>query len=99
MNETRKPTDTRTRVIEPGAETLADRIDAMRALAMSADAARADTETLDLKDPQIDRAMDRLEAASEALVLEVLSAERAGYLAELSDVLAGVHMARRAGHL
>lgn len=88
--------------IEPGTETMAQWLDAMRALALTAAAQEAEFEACvdgrltvrssdygedhDREDTYV--ALDRADDARQALALEVEDAERAGVLAELSAALA-----------
>lgn len=89
------------RYIEPGTETLADRLNAVRALALSAMAADMEIEALgaarlgdkgDSWTIEIDEATDRGIAALDALMKEVEALERDGNLRDLVD-LAGLQAA------
>lgn len=87
------------RHIEPGTETLADRLNAVRALALSAMAADMEIEALgaarlgagegEYWATDIDNATDRGIAALDALMLEVEALERDGNWRDLVD-LAGL---------
>ncbi len=68
-------------------------VDAIRALALSAEAADAEADAmregrLDGDYAAINDAVDRADAAREALVGEVAAAERAGVMAGLADMAA-----------
>lgn len=74
-----------TRHIEPGTETLQDRLDAIRALALTAAAAEAEWEYIppdhtpgEARFQELDDAAERADSARLALMLEVEDAHRNG---------------------